>query len=223
MRCFFQLCKDSRPEGSYWLWWPSMLNGRYKRESMQGLPTPLSLLHSCMCNTKVGGTMPSSFSLGLILAMIFQSLTMLSGSSGLEDRNNHWQTDTHKKEENVPLPLVPPPPALALKSHAWWHAAEGSFIPLERWQAVPLPTWGDVKMKKIQLVQERACQSWGPISFSKLPSIIGILSQVSEKTLLIFFSLFCQPVNKPCFSLDFFSLSFLPLTSLNLASSVPSP
>lgn len=78
-------------------------------------------------------------------------------------------------------------------------------------------------MKKIQLVQERACQSWGPISFSKLPSIIGILSQVSEKTLLIFFSLFCQPVNKPCFSLDFFSLSFLPLTSLNLASSVPSP
>lgn len=197
--------------------------------------TLLSVLHSCPRDIKLERIMLSSLSLGKILAMIFQSLTMLSGSSGLEDRINRWQTPwTHTiKEEKVSLPLVPPPPGPTLKSHAWGQANESSFILLKRWQSALLPTWegevtvctashlSRVKVKKTQLVQERGCQSWGLISFSKLPNITGNLSQVSEKTLLIFFSLFCQPVNKPCFSLDFSLLaSCLSLLRISLLLSL---
>lgn len=144
MLWFLQVYKKSRSEGSYWLCWPSMLNGRYKKESMQGLHTLLSLLHSCPRDIKLERIMLSSLSLGKILAMIFQSLTMLSGFSRLEDRINHWQTPwIHTiKEEKVSLPLVLPPPAPTLKSHAWGQVNESSFILLKRWQSALLPTWG---------------------------------------------------------------------------------
>lgn len=133
----------------------------------------------------------------------------------LPGRQNPSLTDPTSKRK-VPLPLPPP----ALSSKVPLIVKKVDFHPFGRWQPALLPTWGDVKIEKTQLVLEWSCQPREPLSSARCPAVLGSYLKCQRKHYW-FFSLFCQLVNKLCFFLDFLSSGSLPFSALELQSSPP--